>query len=351
YRAVAHVAIGGLTAHTGHFRDTVDELCQHIAVLHEFATLVAACPRRLEWARGMGGYFMNTNLALMGLPLDDSATADGFEVAERLGLTDLRIYHLFSQIVRASFIGDGSAFAPPFAEMNDLMRKLGNPRLPERNLAIYTPPYYLERGELELARAMIERTERLATLLPGDRWLKLYAAVYRTCLRIACAEDAPDSGTADTADAAIRAAIDDALAASRASDFRMETLVLIYQSRFERARGDRAVAVAAAAAALSRATDPLRGNPFDEILARRELAELADRDDDAITELSRAMALAAQTGNVLQEGIVRLALADRLWTADRPQAIGHFDAAEARFTTARAEHWLKRAHDRRHREP
>jgi len=343
YRAAAHVATGGLTAHTGHFRDTVDELRQHVAVLRGFADLVSACPRRLEWARGMGGYFMNTNLALMGLPLDDGATADGFEVAERLGLTDLRIYHLFSQIVRASFIGDGSAFAPPFAEMNDLTRKLGNPRLPERNLAVYTPPYYLERGELELARAVIERGERLVALLPGDRWLKLYTAVYRVCLQIACVEDAPTEDTA--AIAAIRAAIAEALAMSRASDFRMESLVLIYQSRFEHAQGNLAAARAAATAAFERAIDPLRLNPFDEILARRALAELDE--DTAIAELSQAMTLAAQTGNVLQDGIVRLALAERLSASDRAQALAQLDAADARFAAARAERWLKRTQERR----
>src|SRR6185369_5160963 len=136
----------------------------HIGVLRAFRDEVAACPRRLEWAFGMGAYFMNMNLALMGLPLDTGATAHGFEVAERLGFIDLRVYHLFSQIVRASFIGDGSAFTAPFAEMNDLMRKLGNPRLPERNLAIYTPPYYLERGELELARSE-EHTSELQSHL------------------------------------------------------------------------------------------------------------------------------------------------------------------------------------------
>ena len=345
YRAAAHVATGGLTAHTGHFRDTVDELRQHIAVLRGFADVVIACPRRLEWARGMGGYFMNMNLALMGLPLDDGAIADGFEVAERLGLTDLRIYHLFSQIVRAAFIGDGSAFAPPFAEMNDLMRKLGNPRLPERNLAIYTPPYYLERGELELARAVIERGERLAALLPGDRWLQRYAAVYRVGLQVGCAEDDP-AGVDEAAAEGIRAAIAEALAASRATDFRMETLVLIYRSRFERAQGELPVARAAARAALARATDPLRQNPFDEILARRALADLDDAT--AIAELTRALTLAAQTGNVLQDGIVHLALAGRLGTADRPQAVSHLEAAETRFAAARAERWLKRAQERRH---
>jgi hypothetical protein len=121
----------------------------------------------------------------------------------------------------------------------------------------------------------------------------------------------------------------------------METLVLIYQSRFERSRGNAAAARAAATAAMDRATDELRKNPFDEILARRALADLGD-GDDAVAELSRARALAAQTGNVLQDGIVRLGLADRLWITDRPQAIAHLDAAGARFATARADRWLGR---------
>ncbi|HEX3757073.1 MAG TPA: protein kinase [Kofleriaceae bacterium] len=335
YRAATHVAIGGLTSHTGHFRYAVDEMRQHIAVLRGFVDLVPGCPRRLQWALGMGAYFMNMNLALMGLPLDELATGDGFAIAERLGFTDLRIYHLFSQIVRASFIGDGSAFAPPFAEMNDLMRKLGNPLLPARNLAIYTPPYYLERGELELARAVIARGEHLARLLPGDRWLQLYVDVYRACLHVAAG-----------AEAEAAAGIAGALASARASDFRMETLVLIYQARFETARGDLAAARTAADAALVRATDPLRANPFDEILARRALAELGD-DGRAIADLARAQALAARTHNVLQEGIVRLALAGRLWADDRAAAAAHLDAAEARFTQARADRWLRRVQDQR----
>lgn len=248
-------------------------------------------------------------------------------MAERLGFTDLRISHLFSQIVRASFIGDGSAFLPPFTEMNDLMRKLGHPRLPERNLAIYTPPYYLERGDLELARgAVVERGERLVTLLPGDRWLALYVEVYRACLL----------------------AIAQALASPRASEFRMETLVLVYQARFELARHDVAAARAAAEAALVRAPDPLRENPFDEILARRALAEVRP-GADGIAELSRALVVAARTRNVLQEAIVRYTLADRTWDTDRRQAIAHLDAADASFTAARADRWYKRAQDRRAR--
>jgi hypothetical protein len=356
YRAAASVAIGGLTAHTGHFRGVVAELRDHIATLRDFRALVASCPRRLEWALGMGAYFLNMNLALMGLPLDERATGYGFEVAERLGFTDLRVYHVFSQVVRASFTGDGSEFQGAFAEMNELMRKLGNPRLPERNLAIYTPPYYLERGDLALARAVIQRGERLVKLLPGDRWLALYVDVYRACFyaSVCGAEPGPEGFEAsadmlaEATPEATEAALAHALAVSRASDFRMETLVLVYQSRFELARGRRDAATAAAEAALHRATDLLRANPFDEILARRALAELWPGADGA-AQLSQALALAARHHVVLQEGIVRFTLAERTWNTERRHADKHLDAAEAWFAAARADRWLRRAQERRGR--
>jgi len=343
YRAAPQVAIGGLTAHTGHFRGVVDELREHIGGLRAFRGEVTECPRRLEWALGMGGYFMNMNLALMGLPLDEHATGDGFEIAARLGFTDLRIYHLFSQIVRASFTGDGSAFAAPFAEMNELIRKLGHPRLPGRNLAIYTPPYYLERGELALARAVIERGEHFRKLLPGDRWLGLYVEVYRACLGAAeliagaaGAAGAVDAPAADAADVALA----QALASARAADFRMESLVLVYRSRLARARGDAAAARAAAAAALERATEPLRGNPFDELLARRALAAAAPTAE-AIAELVLAADLAERTGNVLQHGLALLALAERTAEADPLLASEHLGAAAASLFAARADRWLE----------
>ena len=330
YRAATMVATGGLTAHTGRFRGVVEELREHVRLLRGFRSEVEGCPRRLGWALGMGAYFMNMNLALMGRPLDERATDDGFAVAEQLGFTDLRLYHLFSKIVRASFIGDGAAFMPPFAEMTELMRKLGNPRLPERNLAIYTPPYYLERGEIELAAAVIARGERLTELLPGDRWLKMYVVVYRACLSVLTG----DPGAAE--------AITRALSASRAGDFRMETLVLVYQSRFELARGDHEAARSAAEMALGRATDPVRENPFDEILARRALADV-ESGPASLAQLELARAQAEQTGNVLQEGIILATIAEKMWDTDGPRAALSLEAAEARFIAARAGEWLKRA--------
>jgi eukaryotic-like serine/threonine-protein kinase len=356
YRAAAFVAVGGLTSHTGHFRGAVEEMRRHLDALRAFTSVVPTGPRRLQWSLGMGAYFMNMNLALMGRPLDDSASADGVDVAERTGFIDVCMYHLFSQIVRASFIGDAAMFQPRFAEMNELMRKLGNPRLPERNLAIYTPPFYLERGELELARAVIQRGERLVKLLPGDRWLKLYVDVYCACLQVAVAAEASSQqagaaalgaigrSTPEEIESAIESAIEHALATSSSADFRMETLVLIYQSRFERARGRIVAARAAAEAALARATEPLRANPFDEILARRALAEVSIAAD-SISELSQALTLANDTGNVLQRGIVSLMLAERTWHHDRSRATAHLEVARASFAAARADRWMRRVHD------
>jgi hypothetical protein len=57
--------------------------------------------------------------------------------------------------------------------------------------------------------------------------------------------------------------------------------------------------------------------------------------------------VAARTHNVLQEGIARLALAERMSDTDRARAIEQLDAAEQRFTAARADRWLRRAQDRR----
>ena len=112
------------------------------------------------------------------------------------------------------------------------------------------------------------------------------------------------------------------------------------------ARGDAAAARAAAEAALARAIDPVGANPFDEILARRALADV-EPAAAAIAELSRAATVATRTGNVLQDGIVQLALAERIAATDPGRAESHLAAAAARFTAARADRWLRRTQERR----
>jgi hypothetical protein len=274
----------------------------------------------------MGGYMMNMTLALRGEPLDVQATRDGYAVAEAHGFTEVRAFHLFSVVTRAAFTGDGAAFVPAFTEKTDLVRRLGNPRLMERNLALFTPPYYLERGEHEHVAAVVSRAETLARVLPEDRWLQCHVQVYQAC-RDVLFEDV----------AAARKSLPKALAAAREGGLRMETLLRVYQSRFEREQGNLLAATAAAEAALTRALDPVRSNPWDEIVARRALATLQP-GDEGTANLRRALALAELTGNVLQMGLVHLALAERESVGEI--SVAELAAADALFAEARATNLL-----------
>jgi eukaryotic-like serine/threonine-protein kinase len=330
YRAGALIARAALSSHTGRFAGVLKAQREQVERLRAFLEAVGRPSPRLAWALGMGCYFLNMVRALRGEPLDAEATRDGFEVAEAYGFTDIRIYHLFSQIVRASFTGDAAALAPVLLEKQELIRRLGNPRLPERNLAIYTPPYYLERGEVELVNAVLARGQTLSKVLPGDRWLQLYIQVYTACRDVVAQEAS-----------AARESLPRALAVARAGDFRMETLVRVYQSRFEWAQGRESAAREAAEVALARALEPELENPFDEILARRAMAPLVPLEE-GLAHLRRALALAEETRNVLQVGLVNLALAE-LWLARAPmEAAQALEAAEEALLAARAPALLAR---------
>jgi tetratricopeptide (TPR) repeat protein len=172
--------------------------------------------------------------------------------------------------------------------------------------------------------AVVAKGAKLSTMLPGDRWLKLYVEVYGACR---------DVLTGDVA--AARESLPRALAACQQGSFRMETLVRVYQSRFELAQGRPDVAREAAEAALARAVDPKLANPFDEILARRALAPLLEYGE-ALTHLAQALAVAERTGNVLQTGWVHLALAELHREREPVRALAELDAAERAFTAARA---------------
>jgi len=178
--------------------------------------------------------------------------------------------------------------------------------------------------------AVVARGEQLAQVLPGDRWLKLYVLVYSAC-RDVLFEDAD----------AARVSLPKALEAARAGDFRMETLVRVYQSRFELAQGNPEAAREAAQAALRRAVDPVLANPFDEILSRRALAPLVP-EAEGDGHLERARAVAEVTGNVLQLGLVNLALAERWLEREPTRALDALDAAERALTAAKASGLLPR---------
>jgi eukaryotic-like serine/threonine-protein kinase len=330
YRAGSLIARAALSSHTGQFAGVLKAQREQVDRLRAFRDTVERPSPRVAWALGMGCYFLNMVRALRGEPLDAEATQDGFELAETFGFTDIRIYHLFTQIVRASFTGDAVALAPVLVEKKELIRRLGNPRLPERNLAIYTPPYFLERGELEQLEAVLARGQTLAKVLPGDRWLRLYVEAYTAC-RDVLANDV----------AAARESLPRALTVSHSGEFRMETLVRVYQSRFERAQGREDAAREAAEVALARALEPDMENPFDEILARRALAPLLPVEE-GLAHLERALALASETRNVLQVGLVNLGMAELLLPCSPLKAARALDAAERSFNAASAPIWLAR---------
>ncbi len=330
YRAGALIARAALSSHTGRFEGVLKAQREQVDRLRTFRAAVERPSPRLAWALGMGCYFLNMVRGLRGEPLDEEAIQDGFEVAETFGFTDIRIYHLFTQVVRASFTGDAVLLTPALLEKQELIRRLGNPRLPERNLAIYTPPYYLERGELEPLEAVLARGRTLAKVLPGDRWLQLYVQAYTAC-RDVLANDV----------AAARESLPQAVAMAHSSDLRMETMVRVYQSRFERSQGREAAAREAAEVALERAMEPVLENPFDEILARRALAPLVS-GEEGVAHLERALALASESRNVLQVGLVNLALAELRLECAPMEASRALDSAERSFLSARATYWLSR---------
>ena len=326
YRAGTLLSPAVLCAYTGRFAGVLETQYEQLARLRGLREAMGRLPKRLAWTLGMGGYMMNMTLALRGEPLDVQATRDGYAVAEAHGFTEVRAFHLFSVVTRAAFTGDGAAFVPAFTEKTDLVRRLGNPRLMERNLALFTPPYYLERGEHEHVAAVVSRAETLARVLPEDRWLQCHVQVYQAC-RDVLFEDV----------AAARKSLPKALAAAREGGLRMETLLRVYQSRFEREQGNLLAATAAAEAALTRALDPVLSNPWDEIVARRALATLQP-GDEGTANLRRALALAELTGNVLQMGLVHLALAERESVGEI--SVAELAAADALFAEARATNLL-----------
>jgi hypothetical protein len=81
--------------------------------------------------------------------------------------------------------------------------------------------------------------------------------------------------------------------------------------------------------------EPVLANPFDELLSRRALAPLvSETEGDA--HLERARSLAEATGNVLQVGLVNLALAERRLERQPFRALEALDVAERALTAAKA---------------
>ena len=310
----------------GHF-ELVSELRARHRVLAEVARELGALPRRLSWALGLHGYLLNMYLAQMGLPLEDALVDEGLAIAEGFGFTDLRLHQLNSRLVRGCFSGSVALFEPMRAETNDLIRRLGTPRLLDKNLSLFLPIYYLERREFEHAAAAADKLTKLVDVIPTDRWLKLYAAI-----AVACTQAATDKAKA-------LVSLPAAITAATEAGFRLQSYARATLARLLAGTSDKAGAVDAADLALARATDPVTASPFDEILARR--ARAAAVPAAAKDELTRAIELARASQGTLQEGICHLELARATVDVDRAAAAQSVERAEALFVAVAAPQWVE----------
>ncbi|MCU0684731.1 MAG: protein kinase [Polyangiaceae bacterium] len=328
YRAASATTLGVMSVHTGRSGPLLAAQRAGVERLLSLPRRAGELSRSLAWGLGITTYVYNVMLAQRGEPLDDEARAAGTEVGARYVLPDIALYHALTELGRAAFTGDGPAFRRLSAEIADRAFRLGSPRLPERNAVVFSAPYYLERGELDAAEELAATAERLAKRLPSDRWLGLYVLLYRACVETLRGDLEHTASLAQEA--------------ARAAGFRHLTILLAYESRAWLARGERGLARQRAEAALARALDPNFANPFDEIVSRRALAAALD-GPAALDHLARAAHLAAATDNVLQDGLVHLAIAEAWAPRDRARAQASLAHAEARLGAAGASVWLKQA--------
>ncbi len=327
-RAASATARGVMSVHLGRSGPLLGAQRAGVERLLELRRQAFELPRSLAWGLGITTYVYNVMLAQRGEPVDAEAREAAEGVAARYGVPEIAIYHALAELGRAAFTGDGPAFRRLSAEVAERASRLGSPKLPARNAIVFMAPYYFERGELDAADELAATAERMALRLPADRWLGCYVLLYRACAAALRGEAGEAMGRAKEA--------------ARRADFRHLTLLHAYESRAALARGDGAAALAAAEAALARATDPGLANPFDEIVARRALAA-ALGGPAGRGHLERAARLAAATDNILQDGLVHLALAEAWAGEDRGRARASLDRAEARLGRAGAGVWLARA--------
>ncbi|MBI1947881.1 MAG: protein kinase [Deltaproteobacteria bacterium] len=328
YRPAGRLAHGIFNVHTGRFA-LLGELAQNVQALRAARDALGKLPRRLSWALGLSGYLQNLYLAMSGRAIDTALTEEGLAIAEAGAFGDLRLHHLNARLTYGCFSGDAHLFDGLRAETQDLVRKLGNPRLIDKNLSIFVPVYHLERKEPEHATAVAEKLVKLIEVLPTDAWLKQYAHVYSVCA-------AALQGDLDGAAARLPAVVE----AAAAANFRHQVLGYATWAHVAARRNDPTNARAAAERAFARATDAQHGSPFDEIIARRAWA--AADPARAEHELERALALAVEFRLRLQEGICRMALAEvALHRQGRAAAGDQLQLAEARFSEVNATTWLK----------
>ncbi|MBN2359251.1 MAG: hypothetical protein JXR83_07335, partial [Deltaproteobacteria bacterium] len=284
-------------------------------------------PLRIFWF--LSTYLYALSEALEGRVLDADIANRAAAIAARFDLPMERGFALLPHMVRAALRGDPESFAARFAALEEITRRLGHPHALASRFLLWLPIYYLEREEIELARATTGKIEGMGKAT-RDAWLLTYAKVYQGL-------DALQTGSAEEADKILEQGV--ALARERKLGRLTTALCARGQALSKLGRSDEARACLDEA--LQMATSDEQGSIYDETVARRLLADLVD-PTAARDHLERSIATATEMENPIQLGMSWFALA-RLRSASRDgdprQALAK--AAE-QFDSIRNRPWSER---------
>lgn len=273
-------------------------------------------PLRIFWFLSL--YMRSFGEALAGTTAWELPSQKALALAERFDLPQEKGFAQLPALVRACLCGDPAAFAGAYAAVEEITRRLGFPHVLNSRLRLWTPIFYLERGDGELARATTARLEGMAKAT-RDSWIATYAAIYQGSAAVA-------DGDLVKADVLLQAACDGA----RGKKLGRLTAALCARAELLVAQRRADDARPLVDEAMSRATSPDTGSPYDEAVARRLLAHL--QPAQAEEHLRRALALSEEMKNPIQEGLACLELARALGQQGRgPDARSLAERARSRF--------------------
>jgi hypothetical protein len=160
-------------------------------------------------------------------------------------------------------------------------------------LGLFTAIYWLERGEREQSRAIVDDVARWSRRLPHDVWMRRYLAAFEAlyAYRWRAPADAAEALDAALAEIEIEIEVDIKIDSANASDgdsaepdaerrgFRYAVSLLCARADVQRALGDVDGARATAAQALERAQTAVTASPWDHSVALRTMAQLVGLRD------------------------------------------------------------------------
>ncbi len=323
-RGALNIARGIAFTHLGRYQELHAAALEAIEIFEH-----AEVPPNLRWDWVQAYYFRGLSKALQGLPVGREEVQRGLDIADQYELLDAKGFALWGIWCRATLAGIPDDFEAYLAEVSDLLRRSGYPRLLDSRTRIFQPIYYLDRGQFELAHATTDKIEQLGKVM-NDQWLLTYVDVYRGV-------ESMETGKLEEAEASLVAAV----ARSRERKLGRMNTALCALGQTLTARGDLVRARAALEEVLQRATSKELLCCYDEILARRLLAD-ATPPDEGKRHVETAIELAAQTQNPVQEGMAWYARAQLAKRTSGEVDRASLDRARTLFESIKNEHWVRR---------